>query len=48
MPSVLVAAMVLLLLMLALGLILGFARLVRAEAEKVRVATGRTVPGQDG
>jgi hypothetical protein len=35
MPSVLVAAMVLILLLLGLGLLLGFTRLVRAEQRKV-------------
>jgi hypothetical protein len=47
MPSVLVAAMVLLLLLLALGLILGFTRLVRAEAEKVRATSGRAATSRD-
>ena len=47
MPSVLVAAMVLLFLVLALGLVLGFARLVRTEAEKVRAASGRTASSRD-
>jgi hypothetical protein len=39
MPSVLVAAMVLILLLLGLGLLLGFTRLVRAEQHKVREAS---------
>ena len=47
MPSVLVAAMVLLFLLLALGLILGFSRLVRAEVDKVRATAGTAGSGQD-
>ena len=39
MPSVLVAAMVLIFLLVGLGLVLGFTRLVRAEQQKVRAAT---------
>jgi hypothetical protein len=42
MPSVLVAAMVLLMLLLALGLLLGFTRLVRAEQKKVSEAGAPT------
>jgi hypothetical protein len=41
MPSVLVALMVLLVLLLGLGLLLGFTRLVRAEQQKVREATAK-------
>jgi hypothetical protein len=39
MPSVLVAAMVLIVLLLGLGLLLGFTRLIRAEQQKVRDTT---------
>ena len=39
MPSVLVAAMVLIVLLVGLGLLLGFTKLVRAEQQKVREAT---------
>ena len=38
MPSVLVAVMVLLFLLVGLGLLLGFTKLVRAEQQKVREA----------
>jgi hypothetical protein len=38
MPSLLVAAMVLVILILGLGLVLGFTRLVRSEQQKVREA----------
>ena len=47
MPSVLVAAMVLLLLVLGLLLILGFSKLVRAEADKARATAGTTAPKRD-
>jgi hypothetical protein len=49
MPSVLVAAMVLMLLLVGLGLVLGFTRLVRAEQRKVREAsaTARAATTQD-
>ena len=39
MPSVLVAAMVLIVLLVGLGLLLGFTRLVRAEQQRVRETT---------
>ena len=41
MPSVLVAAMVLIVLLVGLGLILGFTKLVRAEQQKVRDTTAK-------
>jgi hypothetical protein len=41
MPSVLVAAMVLIFLLVGLGLVLGFTRLVRAEQQKVRETTAK-------
>jgi hypothetical protein len=42
MSSVLVALMVLLVLLLGLGLLLGFTRLVRAEQQKVRETSAPT------
>jgi hypothetical protein len=42
MPSVLVAAMVLIVLLVGLGLLLGFTKLVRAEQQKVREASATT------
>jgi hypothetical protein len=47
MPSVLVAAMVLLVLLVGLGLLLGFTRLVRAEQQKVREANAAARADQD-
>jgi hypothetical protein len=42
MPSVLVAAMVLIVLLVGLGLLLGFTRLVRAEQQKQQTVRGTT------
>jgi hypothetical protein len=49
MPSVLVAVMVLLILLVGLGLLLAFTKLVRAEQQKVREtsATTRAAKNQD-
>ena len=49
MPSVLVAAMVLLMLLLGLGLVVVFSKVVRVEADKVRAGSrgARTATSQD-
>ena len=46
MSSVLVAVMVLLFLLLGLGLLLAFTKLVRAEQEKVRAAASTPAAGR--